>query len=346
MMRQNAAMVRPTQLLHPQREPAAARARRPPCCCCATAPRRLEVLMTRRSTTASFAPGAYVFPGGGIDAADARPHAHRRAPRRPGRPAPDAGHRRHPRKLRGTRRAAGAPCRRHARPTHARHRRARPPRAVRRAVRARAAWRWPPTRSSCWRTGSPTATCRAASTCPSWWRACREGQPPVADEAEQFEPVWVRPADALARHEAGSFFMIFPTIRTLERLQKFDTVDAVLPACAQRAAAVDQLPARRLAATAPKRATWSTRSPYGELALVSPDGQMVHHLDWRTDAAGAAAEERDAAHRAQPRRDDRPRHQQLPGRRPAHRLHRDRSGPGRCRAPASASGAPPAATSA
>jgi recombination protein RecT len=31
-----------------------------------------------------------------------------------------------------------------------------------------------------------------------------EGQEPVADETEQFEPVWVRPADALARHEAGS----------------------------------------------------------------------------------------------------------------------------------------------
>jgi hypothetical protein len=32
-----------------------------------------------------------------------------------------------------------------------------------------------------------------------------DGQSPVADEAEQFEPVWVRPADALARHAAGSF---------------------------------------------------------------------------------------------------------------------------------------------
>jgi recombination protein RecT len=36
-------------------------------------PDGIEVLMTRRSPTASFAPGAYVFPGGGIDAADAAP---------------------------------------------------------------------------------------------------------------------------------------------------------------------------------------------------------------------------------------------------------------------------------
>jgi 8-oxo-dGTP pyrophosphatase MutT (NUDIX family) len=30
----------------------------------------LQVLMTRRSPTASFAPGVYVFPGGALDAAD------------------------------------------------------------------------------------------------------------------------------------------------------------------------------------------------------------------------------------------------------------------------------------
>ena len=35
----------------------------------------LQVLMTRRSATASFAPGAYVFPGGALDAADASPAA-------------------------------------------------------------------------------------------------------------------------------------------------------------------------------------------------------------------------------------------------------------------------------
>src|SRR5690606_11715131 len=34
-----------------------------------------EVLMTRRSPTASFAPGAYVFPGGVVDALDYSPTA-------------------------------------------------------------------------------------------------------------------------------------------------------------------------------------------------------------------------------------------------------------------------------
>src|SRR5690606_9532727 len=66
-------MIRPAQLLYPARTPAALRP-------AATvlllrdSPQGIEVLMTRRSMTASFAPGAYVFPGGGIDAADAQAH--------------------------------------------------------------------------------------------------------------------------------------------------------------------------------------------------------------------------------------------------------------------------------
>jgi recombination protein RecT len=109
-----------------------------------------------------------------------------------------------------------------------------------------------------------------------------EGQAPVADEAEQFEPVWLRPADALARHAAGSLFMIFPTIRTLERLAKFGTVDDVLAACASDQPLWTSCPRAGFLAGADAR-YMEHDSPYGELALVSPDGQIVHHLDWRTD---------------------------------------------------------------
>ena len=67
-------MPRPTQLLHPPHVPAPTRA-------AATllllrdGEAGLEVLLTRRSASARFAPGAYVFPGGGLDEADARSHA-------------------------------------------------------------------------------------------------------------------------------------------------------------------------------------------------------------------------------------------------------------------------------
>src|SRR5690348_2805677 len=73
-------MVRPTQLLHPQREPAHPHAAATVLLLRDT-PAGVEVLMTRRSAQASFAPGAYVFPGGRIDEGDgpARRIATRRA---------------------------------------------------------------------------------------------------------------------------------------------------------------------------------------------------------------------------------------------------------------------------
>src|SRR3954470_4682289 len=74
-------MVRPAQLLHPQREPVPTRPAATVLLMRDT-PHGPEVLMTRRSPTASFAPGAYVFPGGAIDEADAQPQAHAIAARR------------------------------------------------------------------------------------------------------------------------------------------------------------------------------------------------------------------------------------------------------------------------
>jgi len=110
-----------------------------------------------------------------------------------------------------------------------------------------------------------------------------EGQEPVADESEQFEPIWISPSEALARHQAGDFFIIFPTIRTLERLLDFTLVDDVLQACA----ATEQ----PLWTSCP-RAGWLAgrearymehEQPFGELAMTSPDGQIVHTLDWQAE---------------------------------------------------------------
>src|SRR3954465_4600090 len=67
-------MTRASQLLHPQREPVTPKPAATVLLLRDT-PQGVEVLMTRRSMTASFAPGAYVFPGGGIDAADALAHS-------------------------------------------------------------------------------------------------------------------------------------------------------------------------------------------------------------------------------------------------------------------------------
>ena len=67
-------MVRPAQQLHEWREPAPLRPAATILLLRDAAP-GIEVLMTRRSLTASFAPGAYVFPGGALDPADQSPAA-------------------------------------------------------------------------------------------------------------------------------------------------------------------------------------------------------------------------------------------------------------------------------
>ncbi len=274
-------MVRPSQLLHPQREPAVPRP-------AATVlllrdgagGSGVEVLMTRRSATASFAPGAYVFPGGGIDAVDNA--AHGIAARRPGQS-----------ELHLTQAiAAIRESFEELGVLLARHGDGRPADDADIAALSRDA----PFAAQCEARGLTLAADQVFVL--AHWITDRDlprrfdvpflvarmprNQAPVADESEQFEPVWVRPADALARHQAGDFFMIFPTIRTLERLLKFGSVDAVLQACAGETPLWTSCPRAGLLHGAEAR-FMEHESAYGELALVSPDGQIVHHLDWRTD---------------------------------------------------------------
>jgi len=276
-----ARMVRPSQLLHPQREPAPVRP-------AATvlllrdSPQGVEVLMTRRSLTASFAPGAYVFPGGGIDAQDAA--AHGQATRRPTQS--DTHLTQAIAAIRESFEELGVLLARHADGTPAT------------AADLAALKRDAPLAAQCSARGLTLAAADVFVL--AHWITDRdlprrfdvpflvarmpEGQTPVADEAEQFEPVWVRPADALARHAAGEFFIIFPTIRTLERLQKHATVDSVLAACACEQPLWTSCP--RAGLLAGKEARYMEHEmPYGELHLVSPDSQIVHALDWQSEQA-------------------------------------------------------------
>ena len=276
-------MVRPTQLLHAQREPATPRPAATVLLLRDSA-QGVEVLMTRRSASASFAPGAYVFPGGTIDPADAQ--AHRAAARRPTQD--DTRLTQAIAAIRESFEELGILIARHAdgRPADAQdiaaldrrdsfvaqcHARGLVLAADQMFVLAH----WITDRDLPRRFDVPFLVARMP-----------EGQTPVADEAEQFEPVWVRPADALERHQAGSFFMIFPTIRTLERLAKFDNVDAVLKACASEQPLWTSCPRAGFVNGSEMR-YMEHEMQYGELALVSPDGQLVHHLDWRTDEAVA-----------------------------------------------------------
>ncbi|MBK9443347.1 MAG: MBL fold metallo-hydrolase [Comamonadaceae bacterium] len=272
-------MPRPTQLLHPPRPPATARAaatvlllREAPC--------GFEVLMTRRSANASFLPGAYVFPGGGIDAADALSHA--LAQRRPTQS--DLHLTQAIAAIRESFEELGVLLAHRGDGT-----------AVDQTDIAQLQ-RSAPFAAQCQALGLTLAAHDVFVL--AHWIGDRDlpkrfdvpflvarmpvGQTPVADESEQFEPVWVRPVDALARHKAGNFFLIYPTIRTLERLQVYANVDAVLQACA-----VSEEP---LWTCCPRSGLLAGRevrymeheAPFGELALVCPDGQIVHPLEWQS----------------------------------------------------------------
>ena len=109
-----------------------------------------------------------------------------------------------------------------------------------------------------------------------------EGQTPVADDAEQFEPVWLRAELALQRHQQGSLPLIFPTLRTLQWLARFDHIDAVLQACAGGQPLWDSCPRGALVGGKPQRYMESDL-PFGELELVCPDGQLEHALDWQCE---------------------------------------------------------------
>ncbi|MDP3520146.1 MAG: MBL fold metallo-hydrolase [Hydrogenophaga sp.] len=272
-------MARTSQLLHTQREPAALRPAATVLLLRDT-PAGIEVLMTRRSLTASFAPGAYVFPGGGIDAADNAAHA--QSMRRPTQS--DLHLTQAVAAIRESFEELGVLLARHADGRWAD------------TADIAALDRKAPFAAQCAARGLTLAADQVFVL--AHWITDRdlprrfdvpflvarmpEGQEPVADEAEQFEPVWVRPADALARHKAGSFFIIFPTIRTLERLQAYATVDAVLATCASEQPLWTSCPRAGLKNGQDSR-HMEHEPEFGELALVSPDGQIVHELAWQSE---------------------------------------------------------------
>ncbi|MBC7549071.1 MAG: MBL fold metallo-hydrolase, partial [Polaromonas sp.] len=273
-------MVRATQLLHPPRKPADAW-RAATILLLRDSAGGVEVLMTRRSTSASFAPGAYVFPGGGLEAADGQCHAHssRRSSQTDERLTETLA------AIRESFEELGVLLARHedgrlattadvaAMDRHA-------PLAAQCAARGLTLAgadvfvlaHWTTDRDLPRRFDVPFLVARMP-----------DGQTPVADEVEQFEPCWVRPEQALAQHQIGDFLMIFPTLRTLERLQRFDTVNAVLAACAGEQPLWTSCP--RAGWLGGKEARYMEHeAPYGELALVCPDGHLAHSLDWQSAA--------------------------------------------------------------
>ncbi len=64
--------------------------------------------------------------------------------------------------------------------------------------------------------------------------AAPEGQVALHDDREVIATTWLTPAQALEDHESGAMTMIFPTVRTMVALSRFDTAaDALAHAASQ-----------------------------------------------------------------------------------------------------------------
>jgi recombination protein RecT len=237
----------------------------------------IEVLMTRRSMTASFAPGAYVFPGGGLDKADFEAAGTAILPK---------------------------PC--HETPVIE----ALAVASIREAyeelgillanANGQSLDRDQALLDQLHACGGSLDTDALESF--SHWETDRdlprrfdvrffvarmpEGQTAVADEKEQFAPEWINPAEGLARYERKDFFIIFPTIRTLRTLSRFQSVQAVLDYAREQAASAQGVPhfcPRAGLMNGKDSRHTADEMPFGELELVSPDGQITHELSWQSD---------------------------------------------------------------
>lgn len=270
--------MRDDQRLHEWREPAAPRAAATVLLVRDVAG-QLEVLMTRRSPNASFAPGAYVFPGGALDAGDAHADVRARCMARADQDSEQTGYCvaaiREAFEEVGVLLAADAAGPIDA-PRAAQLQRDQPflPALFERGWRPAVEqmyWlsHWITDRDLPKRFDARFFVCRMP-----------DGQAPSADQSETFEPVWITPRAALEQFERGRFSMIFPTIRTMRAMQRFATVDALIDHCRAQGAPRASNPRGALLRGQVERFT-EDEPPYAELELLAPDGRIVHTLDWQ-----------------------------------------------------------------
>jgi 8-oxo-dGTP pyrophosphatase MutT (NUDIX family) len=187
----------------------------------------LEVFMLRRSSQSSFMPDRYVFPGGRLDSVDRSPAAVQRTAGSTAPLDPCFAYA----AARETYEEAGLLF---ASPPVE-------PRAIRaaRALLVGGARTFEQTLDDL-----QTAVDATAFTYFSRWitppaeprrfdarffiARAPDGQLAEADAFETHDGIWITPSAALERHAGGTLALIFPTIKHLERIAPFTTVDALV----------------------------------------------------------------------------------------------------------------------
>ncbi len=171
----------------------------------------IEVLMVRRSARSAFAPDAFVFPGGTVDPGDFA----RRSPWGPERL--EAEFRATvPRELQ----SSESPVERRdaAALVHAAVRELSEEAGVElepQALHLFSHWITPPTEPRRYNTHFFVAS-------------ALENHVGVADRVETHDERWIDPAEALALYRAQQLHLVYPTIKHLERLTAFGTVEELL----------------------------------------------------------------------------------------------------------------------
>jgi 8-oxo-dGTP pyrophosphatase MutT (NUDIX family) len=141
---------------------------------------RLELLLVQRNPEARFMGGAWVFPGGSVDAADGK-----------GQAGLQAAARRELSEETGIELPPGA------------------------GLIAFARWITPEsvkTRFDTW----------------FYLAAAPAGAQATVDGAEIVDSIWIAPEAALAEQAAGRLFLVFPTIKQLQQLARFESAQALL----------------------------------------------------------------------------------------------------------------------
>jgi 8-oxo-dGTP pyrophosphatase MutT (NUDIX family) len=219
----------------------------------------LEVLMVRRSLRSDFVGGAFVFPGGSVDPADAAPQAEKLCPTKTDDDASrvlgvvSGGLAYWVAAVRECFEEAGVLLARdvHAGPMLSL---ADPDRAARFAAHRQDLNAGRSSMEEMCRTEGLTLAVDCLHYFAHWITpkgsprrfdtrffvsAAPDDQTPAHDATETISHVWIRPADALAQHRAGRMEMILPTIRNLQAIGRFPTAGLLL----EEAAALQSVPA-------------------------------------------------------------------------------------------------------